>query len=236
MPHYRFFVDVPLSLDTSLSIEGDEHHHMMKVMRCEEGDLIEVVNGKGFLAKALIQHLSKHHAECSIQEVLFKEKSNQRFIIAQSILKASSLELVAEKNTELGAEALWIFPAMRSEKPTLSPNQLERLHKHTLAAMKQCGRLYLPELLYFKDLVEILQKPSCDFLYGDVASSAPSLKACCLKKTTTTVFFVGPESGFHEKEILMLQKRGAKGVSLHANILRAETASIAASALLSASI
>lgn len=236
MPHYRFFVEKPLTLHEKVLIEESEYHHMTKVMRLKQGDEIELINGKGFLATAEIELLSKNSAECLIKDILFQEKPLKRFIIAQSILKAASLELIVEKNTELGVEALWIFPATYSEKDSLSKNQLERLYKHTLSAVKQCGRLYLPEIRCFDSLSEILSLCSYDFLYGDVDPLAPTLLTTIKESKNTPVFFIGPEQGFHEKEVSLLKKNHVKGVSLHSNILRAETASIAASVLLSGSL
>lgn len=233
MPCYRFFVEAPLNISERVCISDSEHHHMTKVMRLKTGDEVELVNGKGILAKAVIESLSKERAECLIKESFFEEKHKRSFIIAQSILRGSSLEFIVEKNTELGAEAIWIFPATYSEKDSLSKNQLERLHKHTLSAMKQCGRLYLPEIRVLNSLSEILSLSSYDFFYGDIAPTAPKLQEPLLECKNTLVFFIGPEQGFHEKEIMTLKKANSRGVSLHYNILRAETASVVASTLLS---
>lgn len=233
MPCNRFFVDQPLKTSETITLGDSEYHHMTKVMRLKPNEIVELINGKGYLAKATIEKLSKESAFCLIKEVYFEEKPSKPFIIAQSLLRAPSLDLIVEKNTELGVDSLWFFPSLHSEKDSLSHHQLERLHKHTLSAIKQCGRLYLPEIRCFKSLAEILSFPSFSFLYGDISSLAPSLKEVLKDLTKVPLFFVGPEKGFHEKEIVLLNRYKAHGVSLHRNILRAETASIAASTLLS---
>lgn len=233
MPCYRFFIEKPLTLHETILVVESEYHHMTKVMRSKVGDEVEFINGKGILAKAKIEKISKDSAECFITEITTQEKPQKTFIIAQSILKAASLELIVEKNTELGAYAIWIFPAIYSEKDSLSKNQLERLHKHTLSAMKQCGRLYLPEIRCFDSISEILSLSSYYFLYGDVDPLAPTLQQTLQESKKTPVFFIGPEQGFHDKEVITFKKHHTTGVSLHYNILRAETASIAASVLLS---
>ena len=64
MPCYRFFIEAPLILHEKVLIKDSEHHHMTKVMRSKIGDTVELINGKGILAKALIEILSKDSAEC----------------------------------------------------------------------------------------------------------------------------------------------------------------------------
>lgn len=206
---------------------------MLKVMRLTEGDCIEIVNGQGQLGKASLQKIQPALVSCVIHDLIF-EKKKHSFIIAQSIVKPALLELVIEKNTELGAEELWIFPGTYSEKKELTSHQLERLHKHLVGALKQCGRLYLPLLRLFTSLEQLLAEPNYHFLYGDTSPSAPRLSIHHKPSEKVPVFVVGPEKGFHEKELAILKERKAEGVSLHSNILRAETASITASALLSA--
>lgn len=235
MPHYRFFIDIPLQQQKECFLEGSEYHHMAKVMRLRVGDEIELVNGTGYLANATLVHLEKQHAVCLIKKALFEQPQKNPFIIAQAILKGSSLELIVEKNTELGAHSIWIFPAIYSEKKVVSEHPLERLRKHTLSALKQCGRLYLPEIRLFSSLTEVLKRPEIEVLYGDLSPSALPLSKTIRDPNKTTVFVVGPEQGFHETELTLLRDHGAQGVSLHKNILRAETASIAASACLSIS-
>lgn len=234
MPHHRFFSDQPLELHSQIQLSDEEMHHLVHVMRSREGDLVEIINGKGFLALAKIASISKKEVSCFIEKLDHTPKKPCGFIIAQSLLKPNSLELVIEKATELGADEIWLFPGAQSEKKELSENQQTRLTKHLLSAMKQCGRLYLPPLRYFKNLEALLKEASGSFFYGDVSPSAPLfLQALRETKPNQAVFIVGCEKGFHKKEEDLLNKHRAKGVSLHSNILRAETAPIAASALLS---
>ncbi len=87
--------------------------------------------------------------------------------------------------------------------------------------MKQCGRLDLPCLQNFPHLEEIFGAPYT-YLFGDIRPHAKWIKPC-----ENVVFITGPEKGFSEKETKILEKK-AIGVRLHRNILRAETAPIAA--------
>ena len=233
MPHNRYYIDAPLALNESVTLSGDEWHHLTRVSRSRKGDVVELVNGKGQLAEASICDLRKNDAELLIETVTQKP-SPPPLILAQAIPRMNHLEWIIEKGTELGATAFWLFPGNLSEKETLSPNQLARLGHLCISAMKQCGRLDLPEILLMPSLAE--WKPmQGTLLFGDTEEDAPYLwDLSLIKPLPSPVFlFIGPEKGFDPKEVRFMQTAlNAKGVKLHPNILRAETAPLAALALM----
>lgn len=230
MPSYRFFLDSSFETGHRIQFKEDEYKHIVKVMRLDVNDALEIVNGKGILCQAIITEISKHTVTSQIQSVHQEREHRPKFIIAQSLLRPSSLELICEKNTELGVMELWFFPAEHSEKHDLSTNQLERLHRHAVSAIKQSGRLFLPSLRFFSSLEDALSQVNYQFLFGDLTTKAVKLQEA-IDGTLTPVFFIGPEKGFTNEELDVLSKK-AKGVSLGLHTLRAETASIAASSLL----
>lgn len=223
MPAERFYIDAPLF--GTLQLDGPEFHHLAHVMRVRIGEEIELVNGRGSLAEAKVAAISKHAATLEILSTSETEMHEPRLILAIPLMRPAKLELVLEKCTELGADAFWLYPAQHSEKDDLSPNQLERLKYILISAMKQCGRLDLPHLRIFSRLEEIFGAPYV-YLFGDTRSDAKKMTA-----KEKVVFISGPEKGFSEKETKLLEKHGV-GVSLHKNILRAETAPIAATCFL----
>lgn len=233
MPHYRFFKSGSLHVSDQITFTDEEYRHIVKVMRLEKGELLEIVNGNGFLAIAKITTIDKSSVKCLIQKIDHEKKEEKEFIIAQAIIKPSSLELICEKNAELGASEIWIFPADYSEKESLSDHQIDRISRHFISAIKQSGRLYLPKIRSFPSLDAILEELGYTFLFGDTTEKKEKIPQ---KLEMTPVFIVGPEKGFSLDELSLLKKRGAKGVILSKNVLRAETASIAASTLLGVSL
>lgn len=232
MPSYRFFSENPLEKDSLIQFSDDEFKHIVKVMRLEKNDSLEIVNGKGSLATASIEKIDKTSVTCRIQSVYKELEHKPKFIIAQSLLRPASLELICEKNTELGVMELWFFPAEHSDKQDLSHNQLERFHRHMVSALKQSGRLFLPSLRYFSSIEEVLEQKNVEFFFGDLSPHAVKISTS-LQKGLVPVFLIGPEKGFTQEENMLLSKC-ATGVTLGMYTLRAETASIAASCLLSA--
>jgi 16S rRNA (uracil1498-N3)-methyltransferase len=224
MPAERFYLDADLK--GTVSLEGIEFHHLAHVMRVRIGEEIELVNGRGTLAKASVAALSKKGASLNILSSVQEPLPEPTSILGIPIMRPAKLELIIEKCTELGADLFWLYRAQQSEKEELSPNQLERLKYIAISAMKQCGRLDLPQIRIFSRLEELFQAP-CTYLYGDTNPEAPRMAS-----QGKVVFITGPERGFSTKEHQFLKKH-ATGVSLHKNTLRAETAPIVATYYLS---
>lgn len=224
MPDNRFFVDALLEEDKIVVIQEQELHHLAHVMRIKPGETVEIVNGKNQLAQAQLLSLHKTKAELTIKKVETRKKPKKEIILAQALPRLNRLDFIIEKGTELNATAFWLFPGAESERKSLSQQQENRLIQISISSMKQCGRLDLPPLL-FKPALSQWTKPPGHLFFGDPESSLPYTPLAPL------IFFIGPEKGFSSTEVALLQKWGAKGVRLHSNVLRVDTAAIAALAL-----
>lgn len=230
MPVERFFVDEPLDEKNLHVLREQEFHHLKHVVRMREGEELELVDGRGYLASATIERLNRDHAVVSINKIGKEDKPPFEVILAQAIPRGNHpLSWILEKATELGVSQFWFFPSTHSQRKLPSEHQLERMRATTIAAMKQCGRLYLPDIVLkpFLSDWEFLEESS---FFGDVRPTAsPFAKALeTMHGAKRIVFFVGPESGFTSEEVVQLEKRGVKGVKLNRNILRVETAAVVA--------
>lgn len=222
MPCDRFFLDSPLS-EPTFSLEKEEAYHLIKVMRAQLGDTIEVMNGKGTVIQAEVTSLNKNSAELR----LLSRKNippSPSIILAQALLRPSLLDWVIEKGTELGALEFWLFPGERSEKKELSAHFQDRLKNLTIAALKQSGRVYLPKIVYRPPICN-WTSPKGSFFYGDLSPLAPKFSAPLQFPLIVTI---GPEKGFSEEEVINLRRLGAQPLKLQDYTLRAETASLAA--------
>lgn len=219
MPAERFYIDADLT--GTLLLEGTEHHHLAHVMRIRVGQEIELVNGRGALATVKVTALTKHDATLAVLSASQTPVPEPKRILAIPFMRLSKLEFIIEKCTELGADAFWLYSAQHSDKGDLSEHQLERLIHIAIAAMKQCGRLDLPSLKIVPHFADLFGSPFT-YLFGDTRPNAKQIIP-----SEKIVFISGPEKGFSEKELKLLDQH-ATGVCLHRNILRAETAPIAA--------
>jgi 16S rRNA (uracil1498-N3)-methyltransferase len=240
MPAERYFIDTDLSSHNYQELSGSEFHHLAHVMRARKGDAVELVNGRGTLAQATVLDVTKHKAGIQIEEIYQESPPPSRLILAQAFSKQNRLDFILEKGTELGVDSFWLFPGDHSAKKECYPSQLERAHTLTIAAMKQCGRLYLPSIVLKPAIEEWNELSQVSSFFGDLDSTAPlfataweTARKQSNPPTYPIVFVTGPEGGFSSQETNALKDQGAIGVKLHPNILRAETASIMSLSLLS---
>ncbi len=238
MPKERFFVTQSFKEHDILHLEEKEFHHLVNVMRAKVKTKIEVVNGIGQLGEAYVETLEKKRASLVIETVIFENPPVFQVILAQSLPRPNRLDTILEKATELGATEIWLFLSDYSERKEISDTQIERMQNILISAMKQCGRLYLPKIVLKPDLKKwgSLQYPA---FFGDMEKKAPSFLESWKKEDGEKeddkkgiIFFVGPETGFSDKETLVLRDMKAEGVTLNRNILRTDTAAIAALSLI----
>jgi 16S rRNA (uracil1498-N3)-methyltransferase len=234
MPHNRYYIDAPLQKDAAVALTGDEWHHLVRVLRARKGDTLELINGRGQLAEGVVSELKKHDAEITVTQILEEKGPPPPLILAQAIPRMNHLEWIIEKGTELNATSFWLFPGLLSEKDTLSDSQRSRLKHLAVSAMKQCGRLDLPEIVSKPPLLE-WPPTEGTLLFGDTDTQAPYLWDLSLSTPlpSPVILFIGPEKGFSQKERdFLLNHLNCKGVRLHPNILRAETAPLVALSLI----
>lgn len=230
MPSDRFFYDGPLVDGGEVTLEEKELHHLLHVTRTNSGEVVELVNGKGELASARVEKTGRGGASLTLLSVHREPLPTKQRILAQALCRFNRLEWIVEKAVELGCTQIWFFPAKLSELDDLSDNKRERLRYLAISAMKQCGRLDLPHFELLPSL-DKWRKPEGALLFGDTRPIAPVLERALVQETT--IFCIGPESGLHESEVELLEsKLGGRGVKLHSNILRVETASLVALSLL----
>lgn len=234
MPAERFFYPELFEENQTVFFKDQENHHLTNVMRIKVGESIEIINGKGQLAQAVLEKIEKKSSSLVIKKVQTAQPPTDRIILAQAIPKLNRLDFIIEKCTELGVTEFWLFPSSRSDKKDFSENQLERIQTLMIAAIKQCGRLFLPKLSLLPPLKQWKNEHLPTLFFGDINPEAPLflMKWKEIRPSNGAIFCIGPEGGFTDEEDELLRQMGGHGVKLHENILRTDTASIASIALL----
>ena len=223
MPHERFFLNALFEPHASFNLTESEFHHLVNVSRCRTQDTIELVNGKGQLGVAIIDKIEKKQALVIVDSLFEEPPVKQKIILAQAYPRAGRLDTILEKTTELGVTDIWLFSGEKSERKEASSSRIESI---LISAMKQSGRLYLPNI-HQAPLIQQWKTLPCTTYFGDFAEGLPSLRELDVGKEDVMIV-IGPESGLTEKEVTALKSLGAKGVSLSKNILRTDTAAIIA--------
>lgn len=218
----RFFVDHALTKGSRISLSKDEIKHF-KVTRIKPDEVIEMINGKGVLAKATFNGKD----QVLINEFEQAEKQKQRNVLFQAIAEGGHLDFIIEKGVELGVTDFVLFAAKKSKIQKLSENRIARLEKLAIGAMKQSKRLYLPKIEIVKDLSDY-NEPLDHLFIAD-----PSGENLNMTPAGDCGMIVGPESGLTQDEIeAFVLKHKAKKVALSDNILRCETAAMISAFLL----
>lgn len=232
---HRFFIKEKIEKGKETKIDNLELlHQWLKVFRLSSSDRVIVFNGNGFEYEGYFRVLNKKEA------VLFLDKENKidnkpkvELHIFQSIIKKDNFELIAQKCTEIGVSAFHPIISERSEKKDLN---IERLNKIVTEASEQSGRGSVPKVFIPVKLEDSIKDFSDDLFMldfdGKPLSSSLRAKRGNPGLNNKIGLLLGPEGGWSDKERELLREKGIKSVSLGKQVLRAETASIVASALI----
>ncbi|MEI7934036.1 MAG: 16S rRNA (uracil(1498)-N(3))-methyltransferase [Chlorobiaceae bacterium] len=211
-----------------LVIDGDEFHHLVRVLRKKTGDCIFVTDGSGLCCEVTISDVGKTSLKGEIVAHTRLESPKTGVTVALSLLKAPQrFELFLEKATELGVST--IIPMITSRTISLVSSEkvqskLNRWRTIVLSAARQSKRYYLPQLCEPLSFSKVLLLPGYDLkLIPYEGTEMPPAVECCGKQS---IFLIGGEGGFTAGEVQEAQSAGFRAISLGRTILRAETAGI----------
>lgn len=215
-------------------IDGDEYAYLTHVMRKTTNDTIRVVNGLGTAYDVQLTEIKKKTAHGAILQIY--QQYNEPAIdltIAVGILKnPSKFDFLVEKATELGVKQ--IIP-LTTGRTIPSHAKIDRWQKLALAAMKQCGRSFLPKVTELISLNDLF-KTEDSYTIKLIAHESPLVKTkssdVVIQSGKSAIVLIGPEGGFSDNEILIAEKAGYSILYLGERRLRTETAAIVATAKL----
>jgi 16S rRNA (uracil1498-N3)-methyltransferase len=225
----RFFVDNELKEENEVIItDVDFVHQIFHVFRKKVGDEIVLLDNSGFEYLAEITSLNKK--EVNVRVINKKQVENilkNEVILFAALIKKDKFEWVLEKCTELGVSKFVPIISERSEKKGLN---IERARKIIKEASEQSERGFMPEICEPIDLEEALKGLNCEAVVLHLNGGLFNTEK--LKSIEKVGLFIGPEGGWGEKDIAIFEKNNVPLVTLGAQVLRAETASMAVSSKL----
>ncbi|MBM7584734.1 16S rRNA (uracil1498-N3)-methyltransferase [Bacillus pakistanensis] len=232
----RYFLEKEYIDGELFYVDGDDFHHMTRVMRMKEGDKFFVVFKGGKSAISQIESISSDDIKASIVqwETAIKELPIT-VTIASGLPKGDKLEWIIQKGTELGAHEFIPFNADRSivkwdEKK--AKKKVERWEKIAKEAAEQSHRRLVPKVFSPHSFSELIDM-SNQYEYKLIAYEEES-RACeignfahtisSMKNGSRILIIFGPEGGLTEQEVMTSQQFGFLPCGLGPRILRAETA------------
>jgi 16S rRNA (uracil1498-N3)-methyltransferase len=214
-------VDLALEAGGALELPEGEAHHVLKVLRGREGDLVEVVDGAGRL---FVAELRGGRRADVLDELAPAGAEDVEVSLYQAVPKGGRMDLVVEKATEVGVSA--IVPVL-AERGVVNPREgkVGRWRRVAEAAARQSLRLRVPEV---REPVSFERAVLEAGEAGVLLHNAPGLEAVEAVVGSPVGLFVGPEGGWGEGELRLAGEAGLAVAGLGPYRLRSETAGVVA--------
>ncbi|MBK1794558.1 16S rRNA (uracil(1498)-N(3))-methyltransferase [Devosia sp. WQ 349] len=236
----RVFVENDLTLGASVEMNKDQSLYLAAVLRKSVGDEVVLFNGRDGAWLCRLTSDSKKHVILQTVEQIAPQSPATDFWYGFAPLKNERLDYVIQKAVEMGAST--IQPVM-TEYTQVHRLKMERLSANAIEAAEQCEVLNVPEIAPEVTLTRLIE--TWGEVHGDrilifadegEASSSPVQQLTNIAGQKFGLI-VGPEGGFSDAEREKLRSlEYVRPISLGPRILRADTAAVAAMAVIQATI
>jgi 16S rRNA (uracil1498-N3)-methyltransferase len=241
MPRYdfsspRLYVDAPLAAGQRNALDGTQANYLRNVMRLKAGDGVLVFNGRDGEWRASLVDGGKRSVALTVDAQTRPQTTPHDLHYLFAPLKHARLDYMVQKAVEMGASRLQPVSMQHSQVPRIN---LERMRANVVEAAEQCGILNIPEVaepIAFDRMIAA-REPSRVLVFCDEAVDVhdPVAALAAVRNDAAPVplaVLIGPEGGFAEHERAALTKLpNVVRLSLGPRILRADTAAVAALAL-----
>ncbi len=233
----RFFVDK--FEGERAELRGEAAEHLGRVLRAEPGQLYELSDGETVwlarVEKIAAGRTRRGAIEFSLIEPIAAAESQLKIALLLSVVKFDRMEWCLEKATEMGVSEIIPLAATRSEKLLImaAKKRAERWRKILLESAQQSRRLRPPELLPISTSEDAFRDASggTKILLSERPDSRPLREVLSGAHAQEICLAIGPEGGWTDAEVAAALKNGFREASLGREILRTETAVIAALAV-----
>lgn len=233
----RLYVDALLAGGSAVALAPEQSNYLGNVLRLKCGDAVLAFNGREGEWRAVLAG-RKRVEQLVIEAQTRPQGPPTRVRYAFAPLKHARLDYMVQKAVEMGASTL--CPVLTQHTQVTRIN-LERMRANVIEAAEQCGILNIATVEEPRSLERFLQArdPISLLIFCDEDAEAENavagLEAVRQKATAGIDVLIGPEGGFAESErALLMRQTGIVRLSLGPRILRADTAAVAALALVQA--
>ena len=231
----RLYLERELTGDT-LALGEREAHYLGTVLRLRSGDRLVAFDGRGTERAAVVRSIGRRGAELELEDALEPlPESPLALTLVQAVVKSDAMDRIVQKATELGVAA--IAPAFTEFGVVKLENERsERRVEHWLriaqSACEQSGRHVPPAVHPPAPLGAVLDALApAGLRLSLVPGASCKLDALPAHAAAATVA-IGPEGGWGAEDLRELRGAGFEEIDLGPRILRADTAALAACALL----
>ena len=218
---YRFFYP-HLKKNTLIELDIQESLHAIKVLRLKKNTPVEICNGEGLVADASIKeiHDKKNLVYCQIDKLYKKERNLPNITIYLSLPKKKIITQLLSQLASLGVAQITPIKCQQSQNQPINNHSHNR--KALIYGIKQSKNPFLPKINKIICLEEALETAQEDFLFYGSLNNNSEIRT----KEKSIGIFIGPEAGFSEKELCLLNEK-TQAIKCGEYIMKIETACIA---------
>ncbi|OGT47618.1 MAG: 16S rRNA (uracil(1498)-N(3))-methyltransferase [Gammaproteobacteria bacterium RIFCSPHIGHO2_12_FULL_41_20] len=236
MPASRIFQATPFQVNTVIVLDKPASHHLMRVLRVNVGEKVTLFNGQGGEYHARIQHMDKHHVTAWVEAHIPHEvESPLRLHLAQGIARGEKMDYIIQKAVELGVHCITPLLTERCTvqlDATRREKRLAHWRSIIVSACEQCGRNQLPNIAEPEQLTAWLASVQTTMRFVLSPHVAETLPSHFPEAAKEALLLIGPEGGFSDAEMQRVYQYRFIPLNLGPRILRTETTSVAAIAVL----
>jgi 16S rRNA (uracil1498-N3)-methyltransferase len=216
---------------THAALTGEHAAHLVRVLRARVGQEFDIATGD-IVRRGRIANITTDRIEFELTEVI-PTASAANVTLLLSIFKFDRMEWAIEKCTELGVARIIPVIARRTDTHLASAaeKRAERWRRIAAQAAEQSRRARAPEIAGPLKLQEAISTPTGLRIVLSESEHQAQLHDAVNGHSGEVLLAFGPEGGWTEEELQLFQKAGWISVSIGPTILRAETAAIAATAV-----
>ena len=233
----RLFVTAKLEPGATVALGKDQAHYLRNVLRLKQGDNLLLFNGRDGEWWAELGEAGKKEALVRLDHQTRPQEDGPDLHYLFAPLKRARLDYMVQKATELGASAL---------RPVITRHTItervksERLIANAIEAAEQCGILRVPEVMEPEKLAALLDRwdEGRRLIFADEqALHISPFEALKTLAPGPLAVLIGPEGGFEREErAALVAKSFVLPISLGPRVMRADTAAVAALALVNAAL
>jgi len=231
MPQY--YIHPENISDGHFSASEEESHHIIRVARKRLGEEITIFDGQGGRYLAVIEAAGTL-VSGKVKEKLDSPVYKTRLMLCFAPVSRSSAEAIIEHCTEAGVAAFQPVLTSRTQFDWFEswPERSVRFETLMIAACKQCGRAKFPDLLKPAKFDDLLAAAGPAIIASADAVNNFEALSSGFQGVPELKVFIGPEGGFTRGELEYAAEKGVKSFTLGKHTLRAETAALAATAII----
>ena len=234
----RLFVRSPLKTGAAVALNPEQTNYLANVLRLGSGDRVLLFNGRDGEFMSVLAAIARGGASLAVGAQVRPQEAPPDVDLLFAPLKHARLDYLAQKAVEMGARRLIPVMTRRTQVARLN---LERLKANAIEACEQCGVIWTPEIATLEPLERVLASWPSDrllvFCDEDAPEANPLSALLGAGDSRGVGLLIGPEGGFEDREreaILSLPR--VLRLSLGPRVVRADTAAVAALALVQATV